>query len=252
MASSLAGKVALVTGAGAGIGRVFAHELVAAGAVVGVGDLDDEAARRVADELVEAGGDALPLTFDIADSAAVERSVDELCRQSGGVDILINNAALHLMAWSVPVTQLSTDRWRQLLEVNVIGLINCSRAVQPAMAARGGGSILNMSSVSGVSVTTAYGISKLAVRGLTTALAHEFGAFNIRVNCLAPGPMDSESAVADLPQSLLDNFVDNLQVLHRPGSIADLIGAMKFFCSDDSSFVTGETLVVSGGFPLRV
>ena len=156
------------------------------------------------------------------------------------------------MAWSRPVTEVTTAQWRDILDVNVLGIVSCARACRPHLRASGSGTILSISSVSGFTSVDVYGITKLAVRGLTVALAKELAEDGIRVNCIAPGPMDTEAALADLPESLVRDFIDSKQLVKRQGRVGDLVGAMRFFCSPASSFVTGETLIVGGGFPLRV
>jgi len=127
----------------------------------------------------------------------------------------------------------------------------CAAACRPSMQARGGGVIINMSSIASQPATTAYGVSKLAVRGLTVGLAQEFAPDNIRVYALAPGLMNTETVQAELPQFYKDQIINQQQLLKREGTPDDLVGAMLFFCSDAASFITGETLVIGGGHPLR-
>jgi NAD(P)-dependent dehydrogenase (short-subunit alcohol dehydrogenase family) len=119
------------------------------------------------------------------------------------------------------------------------------------MRARGGGVIINMSSIASMPATTAYGVSKLAVRGLTVGLAQEFAPDGIRVYAIAPGLMDTESTLAELPEIYKDQIQNRQQLIKRQGTTSDLVGAMLFFCSDAASFITGETLVIGGGHPLR-
>ncbi|MFI1194297.1 SDR family NAD(P)-dependent oxidoreductase [Micromonospora sp. NPDC020750] len=243
-------RTAFITGGARGIGRAFAEALVADGTRVVLADIDETAAAQAAADLGPAV--ALGVACDIADETSVQRAVDEAVAHFGGLDILINNAGKHLMAWSRPVTEISTAGWREILDVNVLGVVNCARACRPHLSRSGAGAVLNISSVSGFAATDVYGITKLAVRGLTAALAKEFAPDGTRVNCLAPGPMDSESAMADLPEELLRDFIANKQLIQRQGRMADLVGAMRFLCGADSAFITGETLIVGGGHPLRV
>jgi NAD(P)-dependent dehydrogenase (short-subunit alcohol dehydrogenase family) len=168
----------------------------------------------------------------------------------GGIDILINNAGKHLMKYNQPFSVLERDEVRALFDVNVIGVVNCSVAARPSMAARGGGVIVNISSMASYLSATPYAVSKLAVRGLTIAFASEFAADHIRVNAIAPGLMATENAIADLPQSIVDDIVNEKQMIHRLGTMDDIVQAMLYLCSDESSFVTGETLRVTGGTPL--
>lgn len=242
-------RVAFITGGARGIGRAFADALVEDGDRVVLADIDLAAARNASEEI---GAErAVGVECDVADPESVQRAVAAAVNRFGRIDILINNAALHLMAWSRPVTEVSTHEWRQILDVNVLGIVNCARACRPHLR-EARGAIVSLSSVSGFTSVDAYGVTKLAVRGLTVALAKELAADGIRVNCIAPGPMDTETAMADLPESLLRDFIENRQLIKRQGRVADLIGAMRLFCSPASSFITGETLVVGGGFPNRV
>jgi 3-oxoacyl-[acyl-carrier protein] reductase len=246
------GKVAFITGGGRGIGETYARALVAEGAAVVLAEIDVPAAQDVAASIVGAGGRALALACDVTDQESVETAVARAVDHFGGVDILINNAAKHLTEYAGKPTELPRAKWRLMLDVNVIGIVNCSAACRPSMRSRGGGVIVNQSSIAGFDPTTPYGISKLAVRGLVVALAKEFGPDGIRVFGIAPGPVDSPSAMADLPQSLLDEFINRHQLVKRQGRMADLVGAVLFFCSPESSFITGETLVIGGGYPLRI
>jgi NAD(P)-dependent dehydrogenase (short-subunit alcohol dehydrogenase family) len=245
------GRIAFITGGARGIGRRYARALTEQGAAVALADVDIEEAEKTAAELRETGATAIAVRCDVADETEVERVVDAVADELGGIDILINNAAKHLAAYNPPVTQLSRDRWRRLLDVNVIGVVNCSASCRPHMAKRGGGAIVNQSSIAGFMSIAAYGISKLAVRGLTVALAHEFAEDDIRVNGIAPGATESEVAVEAIPPERFDYFVQQ-QLIKRRESMDDLVGPMLFLCSDDSGFVTGETIIVGGGFPLRV
>jgi NAD(P)-dependent dehydrogenase (short-subunit alcohol dehydrogenase family) len=120
------------------------------------------------------------------------------------------------------------------------------------MRSAGGGVVLNIASIAGHLSNTPYGVSKLAVRGLTIAFASELAPDNIRVNAIAPGLMATENAIADLPQAMVDEFVGERQLVHRLGQMGDIVQAMLYLCSDQASFVTGQTLDVSGGFPLFI
>jgi NAD(P)-dependent dehydrogenase (short-subunit alcohol dehydrogenase family) len=245
-------RVAFITGAARGIGRTFAQALGEAGMGTVIADIDFETAEATAAELNAQGLNARAVKCNVADEASVDSAVKEMRSAFGRIDILINNAALHLMEWSCPVTEASSERWRQILDVNVIGIVNCARACRPYMKEAGGGVIVNQASVSGFTAVDVYGITKLAARGLTVALAKELAVDNIRVYGIAPGPMDSEAALADLPPELITRFVEDLQVIKRPGRMQDLVGTLKFFCSDGAAFITGETLIVGGGYPLRI
>ncbi len=253
----LEGKVAVITGGAVGIGRHFASALVEQGVSVAIADVDVEAAVAAAAGLAAAGAKAIAVHCDISDEAAVEAATDEVVAQFGGIDILINNAALHLSHWTRPVTEMPRDMWRRLLDTNVIGVVNCAASCRPHMRERGGGVILNMSSIAGFmprpdfGFASTYALSKLAVRGLTVALATELAPDHIRVNGIAPGGTQSEAAMAEQLDAHFAALVE-LQLIKRPGQMADLVGPMLFLCSDQSAMVTGETIIVGGGFPLRL
>jgi 3-oxoacyl-[acyl-carrier protein] reductase len=255
------GKVAFITGAATGIGRTFARELAVRGAAVAIADIDGEAAETTACDIRGSGGRAAAVRCDVGDEEQVQAAVDRVATEFGGISILINNAARHFAAWSRPVTELPRDKWRQLLETNVIGVINCAGACRVHMREQGRGVILNMSSIAGYmplpefGFTSTYAVTKLAVRGLTVALAAELAQDNIRVVGLAPGGTASEGAIAEQStpegQRHFARLVEH-QLIKRAGTMEDLVGPMLFLCSDLAGMVTGETLIVGGGFPLRI
>ena len=245
-------KVAFITGAAVGFGRAFAEALASEGAAIVIADIDGEAGERAAKELEASGYQALAATCDVADEHQVQAAVDAGVERFGGIDVLINNAGKHLMKYNQPFGLLGMDEVRVLFDVNVIGVIACTLACQPSMAARGGGSVLNISSIAGHMSATPYGVSKLAVKGLTIALAREMSGSNIRVNAIAPGLMATENAVGELPDELFDQFINQNQLVHRRGEMRDIVSAMLYLCSEEASFITGETLSVSGGFPLQL
>jgi NAD(P)-dependent dehydrogenase (short-subunit alcohol dehydrogenase family) len=139
-----------------------------------------------------------------------------------------------------------------MLDINVVGIVACSAACRDSMRDRGGGVIVNQSSISGLTATNSYGVSKLAVRGLTNALAFELASDGIRVYCIAPGIVDSPSAMANVPRERIEANINRRQLIKRQGRMQDLVGALLFFCSEDASFITGEMLVIGGGYPLRL
>ncbi len=245
-----AGKTAVITGGGAGFGEAFAEALAARGAKVALLDVDIEAANRVAAKVQEQGGEALPLHCDVADEAAVSRSTDLVAERLGGIDILLNNAGLHSAAYNRPIEVLGMDKVRSLFDVNVMGAIHCALACRPYMRARGGGVILNISSLAAYLNNTIYGVSKLAVRGLTINLATEFAADNIRVNAIAPGLIATDTLKREMPE-LFDRFA-KAQLVHRNGETDDVVEAMLYLCSQRAGFVSGETLKLDGGYAPRL
>jgi 3-oxoacyl-[acyl-carrier protein] reductase len=246
-----AGKVVFITGAGMGFGRNFAQAFSETGASIAVTDIDLTAAQQTVDIVDSDGGQAIALRCDVADEQEVQDAVAATVSAFGGVDVLINNAGLHLTKYNQPFGQLGSQEIRRLFDVNVMGVINCSLACRDTMGERGNGSIINISSIAGHLSPTPYGVSKLTVRGLTMAFAREFKQQAIRVNAISPGVMLSEAARADLPKALLDEYLGYQQVT-RPGEMEDVTSAAMFLCSPAASFITGETLMVSGGHPLQM
>ena len=246
-----AGKCAVITGAGAGIGKVYAHALAKEGAAIVIADIDDAVGKQAAAEIEDVGGKAIAVATDVAAEDQVARMVAQATDAFGGVDILVNNAGLHLMEYAAPCTQLGIEKWRRLLDVNMTGALICAAACHPGMKARGGGIIINQSSMAAYRPTGAYAVSKLGLNALTMALAAEFAPDNIRVNGIAPGLVDSESAMATLPEEVKKQVVGS-QMIKRPGKMTDLASMLLFLCSDESSFITGQTMVVDGGVTYRV
>lgn len=244
------GRTAVITGGAIGFGRAFARALTAEGACVAIMDIDTEMADRTVAELTSHGARVIAVPCDVADEQQVDTAVGVTIEKFGGIDILINNAGRHLMKYNQPFGLLSRDDIRELFNVNVIGIINCILACRDSMRDRGGGVVLNISSIAGFMNVSPYGVSKLAVRGLTVAFASELAPDRIRVNGIAPGLMNTENALADLPHALVDDIVRERQLVHRLGTMDDVVSAMLYLCSDDASFITGETLKVSGGYPL--
>jgi NAD(P)-dependent dehydrogenase (short-subunit alcohol dehydrogenase family) len=245
-------KTAFITGAAVGLGRAFAKALAAQGAGVVIAEIDTEGAQRTAAELISVGAQAIAVPCDVADEHQVDTAVAAAIEKFGGIDILINNAGRHLMKYNQPFGALSRDDLRGLFDVNMMGVINCTLACRDSMRERGGGVVLNMSSTAGFSSGTPYGVSKLAVRGLTVAFASELSPDLIRVNAIAPGLTNTESVLADVPRALVDGYIHELQLVHRICTMDDVVSAMLYLCSDEASFITGETLKVCGGYPLAI
>jgi 3-oxoacyl-[acyl-carrier protein] reductase len=246
------GKVVVVTGGGAGIGRTFGHRFAAEGASIVVADLDAAVGRQMVKELAAAGHAGFSFPMDVRDAGAATRMAEAAVERFGGIDILVNNAGMHLDHAQLPYTLEAVPRWREVLDVNVIGALVCSAACHDAMAARGGGAIVNMSSMAAYGGGSAYAASKLALNSLTVGLAGAYGADGIRVNGIAPGLVDSEAAVQwwsdptrsgeNIQQRLIDG-----QMIRRQGRMDDLADVALFLCSDQASFVTGQTILVDGG-----
>jgi NAD(P)-dependent dehydrogenase (short-subunit alcohol dehydrogenase family) len=246
------GKVLFVTGAGQGFGRQFAQGFAAMGAAVAATDVNLSAAQQTAAAIERDGGRAVAFSCDVAQEASVSAAVAAAAEQLGGIDFLINNAGRHLPRYNQPFTTMPVADLRDLFEVNLMGVVFCSRACRPQMRSRGGGAIVNIASIAGHFASTPYGVSKLAVRGMTVALATELAVDNIRVNAISPGLIATESVLAELPAATLTSFRNERQLVHRQGEMADITAAALFLCSTSASFITGETLKVDGGYPLYI
>jgi 3-oxoacyl-[acyl-carrier protein] reductase len=236
------GKSVVITGAGAGIGLGYAHAFAAQGASVTIADVDATAAKAAADA-VEG---SLAVTVDVADEASVAAMIGATNQQFGGVDILVNNAGLHMGTYN-QCADLPLDDWRRLFDVNVFGAVLCARHCRPSMVARGGGVVLNQSSNSSYLGVGAYSISKMALNALTLSLAQELAGDRIRVLGIAPGMVASDAVLARLDQSTKEMVLAG-QLVKRFGSIDDLVGMALLLCSDEAMFMTGQTVVVDGGY----
>jgi 3-oxoacyl-[acyl-carrier protein] reductase len=245
------GKVAVITGGGRGFGKAFGMALAACGAHVVLADIDGTAAEAAAKEIADKGGSASAAACDVADETGVAAMIGEVAERHGGIDLLVNNAGLHSAAYNKPSAELGIASLRRLFDVNVIGIYICSLAARPAMSGRVGAAVVNISSSAAYANRTAYGVSKLAVRGVTTQLAHEFAADGIRVNAIAPGLIFTDTIRAELARDEVTRVMGQ-QILQREGEEQDIVDALLFLASPAASFVTGETLRVTGGFALSV
>jgi NAD(P)-dependent dehydrogenase (short-subunit alcohol dehydrogenase family) len=240
----LKGRVAIVTGAAQGIGRQIAEGLAAEGAHVVVADV--RGAEAAAEEL---GG--LAVQADVSDPEACERMAHAAIEAHGRIDILVNNAGIYSSLVPTPFEQLSVEEWRRVFDVNVLGMYLATRAVTPFMRRAGRGRIINIASgtpYKGVPLFLHYVTSKGAVVAMTRALAKELGGDNVLVNTVAPGFTMSDGVLANPVQvEQLKDVSAKARVLVRDQYPQDIVGAVVFFASDDSSFITGQSLVVDGG-----
>jgi len=247
-------KRIVVTGAGSNIGEVYATRLAAEGARVAVVDIDGAGAERVAKEIAAAGGEALWFRADITDPGAVEATVASVVAEWGGIDVLVNNAAIYAGLDWVPPHMIDLDEWDRVMSVNVKGPFVVARAVAPVMIDQGGGSIVNISSTTalfGPPFLVHYAASKGAVLTLTRSLARCYGDAGVRVNAIAPGLVwDKASTDAFGSEAVGDTFVQN-QALKRRQMPDDLVGTVLYLASDQSRATTGQTIVVDCGLMMH-
>lgn len=248
----LRGKVAIVTGGAGGIGRAYCRALGGAGASVVVADLDEAGARTLADELAADGMEATAAGVDITDASSVANMVDVARSAHGGIDVLVNNAAIVDMPFT-PLATYPLEWWERGFRINVTGALVCTQAVVPLMLERGGGKIVNQVSSGAFTAAGAYGIGKLALVGLTVALAKELGPQGINVNAIAPGMVDTPAALDAIPaDSPLRERMSTSAAIKAFGQPEDLCGALLFLVSDASDWMTGQTLSVDGGVIFRL
>lgn len=242
-------RVAVVTGAGQGIGRVMAHGLAHHGAKVVVADISVENAQSVAREIESHGNEALALGVDIGDWTSVETMAQEVVQAFGRVDVLVNNAGIFSTLEMRPFWDIPLDEWDKVLQVNVTGVMHCCRAVVPHMQKHQWGRIINISSAAvlmGRPNYTHYTSSKSALIGMTRSMARELGRDNITVNAIMPGATQTEIPRKTVTQQQRDAIVA-MQCVQRPQTPLDLVGYILFLASEGSSFVTGQSIAIDGG-----
>ncbi len=245
---SVAGKTAIVTGAATGIGRATAALLAARGARVIAAGLQPERLRETVQAIAAAGGEAVAVDADVSDQWDIRAVAARAEEAFGGADILVNNAAVYPIG---PWHEADAEQWDSVFATNIRGYFLMAQAVRPQMLARGGGSIVNIASVTffwGEALLVSYVASKGAVVGFTRALAREAGPEGIRVNAVAPGAFPTAATAIHADQDALWQRVLDLQSIKRRGEVEDVARAVAFFAGDDSGFVTGQTLLVDGGW----
>jgi NAD(P)-dependent dehydrogenase (short-subunit alcohol dehydrogenase family) len=243
------GKVAIVTGAAQGIGEAYARALAEQGAAVVVADLNEGLAHAVADKITADGGTAMAVHVDVSDPDSAKAMADATVEQLGGIDLLVNNAAIYGDMKFDVLVGVDWDYYKRFMSVNMDGALVCTRAVYKAMRARGGGAIVNQSSTAAWTYSGFYGLAKAGVNALTQQLAHELGGMNIRINAIAPGPIDT-AATRNTVGAMVDPIVAQLAI-KRLGTPDDLVGMCLFLLSDEARWVTGQVFNVDGGQVFR-
>lgn len=247
---ALTGRKALVTGGNRGLGKAFATALAQAGAAVAIGGRDTDRTASTVHEAAEEGLKIIPLTADITDDAEVDRMTQQAVEALGGLDILVNNAGtcFHNDSW-----QVTDEEWAQVFDLNVRALWKCSLAAGRHMAQAGGGSIVNIGSMSGLIVNRpqwqpAYNASKAAVHHLTKSLAAEWAPLGIRVNAVAPGYVKTDMAPVDRPE--LQRYWIEDAPQQRYALPEEIAPSVVFLASNAAAFMTGSVLVIDGGYTI--
>jgi NAD(P)-dependent dehydrogenase (short-subunit alcohol dehydrogenase family) len=242
-------KVAVITGSGRGIGLASAHWFLEHGYRVALIEIDAASLARATHELTSAHSTArvVPLACDVSQPASVDEAVAAIVARWQRIDALVNNAGVAVFK---PLSQTSFEEWRYVMATNLDGVFLCSQACAPVMLRTGGGSIVNIASISGMRGSTlrvAYGTSKAAVMHLTRQQAAEWGAQGLRVNAVAPGPVETAMARAVHSPEIRRDYHDAIP-LGRYGTEREIAAAIGFLCSDAASYINGHTLAVDGGF----
>ena len=242
-------KVAIVTGAAQGIGAAYAEGLLREGANVMVADINTDAGQATTDALAaKYPGKVAFVRVDVSDPESTKAMASATVEQFGGIDYLINNAAIYgTMEFDLLLT-VDWDYYQKFMAVNMNGALLCTRAVVPHM--KKGSAIVNQSSTAAWLYSGFYGLAKVGINGLTQQLAHELGGMGIRINAIAPGPTDTEATRVQAGDAAKDIVRQSLAI-KRMGTVDDMVGACLFLLSDDASWITAQILDVDGGQVFR-
>jgi NAD(P)-dependent dehydrogenase (short-subunit alcohol dehydrogenase family) len=244
-------KVAIITGARRGMGRTHALALVEEGAKVVVSDISLEDCQKVVDEIKSAGGEAIAIKCDVTKKQEVEKMVKDTLDKFGKIDILVNNAGI---AEFKAFLEMTEEEWNRTLDINLKGYFFCAQACAKEMAKQKSGAIVNISSIAmgqvgvGFSQITHYCASKGGIVGMTEALAVELAPYNIRVNAIAPGVIDTPMIDSTKQDPKTMEAMLARVPMHRVGKPEEVSNAVVFLASDKASYVTGSVIVVDGGY----
>jgi 3-oxoacyl-[acyl-carrier protein] reductase len=253
LSRSIAGKTALVTGAGSGMGRATAHLFADEGAKVAVVDVGAERVAAVVDEIVGAGYEARGWVCDVGDPAAIKAMVSGVADHFGGIDILVNNAGVSMYSGVALPDDEFEEAWRRTLDVNLTAQVRLVRAALPHLSAGGAGRIVNIASTEGIIATagiSAYTASKHGVIGLTKSLAVELGRAGVTVNCVCPGPINT-GMTAGIPDEAKEAYARRRVPLRRYGDPEEVAHMTLAMVLPSASFVNGNVAVVDGGMWIR-
>jgi NAD(P)-dependent dehydrogenase (short-subunit alcohol dehydrogenase family) len=245
------GKVAVVTGSGGGIGEGYAKRLASEGASVVVADIKSDGAERVAGEIAGGGARAQAVTLDIGDDASPAAMAKAAIGEFGGIDFLVNNAAIYGGMRNETLLEVEFDYYQHFVNVNLHGALRCTRACYQSMAERGGGAIVNQSSTAAWMAVGYYSVAKAAVNSLTACLAVELAPHGIRANAIAPGPILTDATREMVPEEYQARLLAQMAI-KRLGTPDDLTGTMAFLLSEESAWLTGKTIAVDGGQVVRI
>jgi NAD(P)-dependent dehydrogenase (short-subunit alcohol dehydrogenase family) len=243
------GKVAIVTGSAGGIGEAYARALASAGAAVVVADIDEKQGTTTAAAIAEeSGSDVMFVPVDVSSPESTQAMAAATMERFGRLDHLVNNAAIYADMQFDLLLSVDWDYYQRFMGVNLNGALLCTRACWRHMG--DGASIVNQSSTAAWLYAGFYGLAKAGVNALTQQLAHELGGSGIRINAIAPGPIDTEATRAQVGADMVGKLVKDLAI-KRPGTPEDLVGMCLFLLSDEASWVTGQVFNVDGGQVFR-
>jgi 3-oxoacyl-[acyl-carrier protein] reductase len=246
---SLRDRVVIITGGGQGLGRTYAHNFAAQGAIPVIAEVNEENGARVVQEIEQQGGRALSIRTDVSDEASTLAMAEAALSAHGRIDCLINNAAIFSKITIAPFWELPVDEWKLAMDVNINGAFFCSRAVVPAMQEARWGRIINVASTTvptGRANYLHYITSKSAMIGMTRSMARELGDYNVTVHLFWPGAVETEIERPSVSGTMFQTLADQ-QCIKRPATMDEYAGFMLFLCSDDAEYMTGQAMAANGG-----